>query len=110
MILIATLLLALPLGLIWRQRTPALLTYVGLQSFLYTFQTMLLLRQWVGGDGAAFPLEPDVVPVGYGATTFVILLAGVGMVEVGHRLRARLDRRRAARHAIAGAAHGSVAR
>lgn len=91
MIAIITLVLALPLGYLVRNRVAAHLAYVAVFGYLYTFQTLYLVRAWVGGDTSAFPADPDVVPWEYLAVTTAIYAGGFGLVTLGQWLG---DRRR----------------
>jgi hypothetical protein len=96
--LIVTLLVAAPIGYVVRGRIPAFLTFVAVHSFVFTFQSMELTREWVGGDDSAYPKNPKVVAWSYGVVNLIIYAAGFGLVIVGGRLAAR--RRRAADKAV----------
>ncbi|GAB2830434.1 hypothetical protein GCM10022221_31440 [Actinocorallia aurea] len=87
---------ALLLGFAVRDRTAAFLSYVAVHGFVFTFQTMTLLRAWVGGDRSAFPADPDSPAWSYALVNAVIYGAGLGLVFAGSRLRARRAARRAA--------------
>ncbi|MFC4055830.1 hypothetical protein ACFOY4_39605 [Actinomadura syzygii] len=87
--LILMVLLPLPLGYLVRNRTAAYLTYVGVHSFAFTFQTMTLTRAWVGGETRAFAKDPDSVPWSYAAVNVAIYAAGLGLVTLGAWLRSR---------------------
>jgi hypothetical protein len=87
--LIVTVLLAFPLGLALRSRTAAYLAYIAVHSFVFTFQSLVLLRAWTGGDTSAFPAGADTVPWSYGLVNAVIYAAGLGLVALGHRVRSR---------------------
>jgi hypothetical protein len=89
--LLILLLVPLPLGYLIRQRITAYLAYVGVHSFTFTFQTLALTREWVGGDTAAFDKDPGAAPWSYGLVNLVIYAAGLGLIALGHRLA---DRRR----------------
>jgi hypothetical protein len=89
--LILMLLLPFPLGYLIRQRVVAYLAYVGVHAYVFTFQTMTLLKAWTGGDRSAFGADPQAVPWDYAAVNIAIYGAGLGLVALGHRLR---DRRR----------------
>jgi hypothetical protein len=93
MILILTIVAALPLGLLIRNRLAAYLAYAVAYAQVYTFQTGLLVMEWANGSTAAFPrngstqlLEPAS---GYLIFTSVIYAAGFGLVTIGHWLRHR---------------------
>jgi hypothetical protein len=102
--LLYTVLLALPLGILIRARGVAVLTYLVLGSWVFAFQTATLVLSWLGHSGrpafgpfpTAFPATPDMAEVvGYGAVNVIISAAGVGLVVLGHRARARRSARRA---------------
>ena len=81
--LIATLLVAFPLGYFIRQRLAAYLAYVALHSFLFTFQTATLTRAWVGGSTEAFPKDPDAAAWPYGLVNLALYALGFGLVTLG---------------------------
>jgi len=97
-----TILAALPLGLLVRNRGTAVLAFVVADLFVFTFQTLDVLLNWMAGnrglDGAqAFGPSPAAFPIpyagseviAYGVVNLVIVLAGIGLVLLGHRIRAR---------------------
>ncbi|MFR9779892.1 hypothetical protein ACL02O_28030 [Micromonospora sp. MS34] len=96
MIAILTLLVALPLGLLIRNRLAAYLTYAVVFGQVYTFQSLNLILEWVNGSSEAFTHDKTA---GLGATlpylivTSAIYAAGFGLVTLGHWLR---NRRRSA--------------
>jgi hypothetical protein len=47
---IITLLIALPIGYLIRHRLTVMVTFIAAHSFIYTFQSMELTREWFGGD------------------------------------------------------------
>ena len=84
-----------------RSRGPAILTYVLIDSYLFTFQTAFLLMQWVDGDEHAFGARggewtPErLTMVGsYLVLNGVIVALGVGLVVLGHAVRSRRATRR----------------
>lgn len=87
--LIIMILAPFPIGFLVRQRVPAYIAYVALHSFVFTFQSLALVREWVGGDPSAFAKSPDAVPWSYAVVNLVIFGVGLGLVELGHRLAAR---------------------
>ncbi len=98
MALILTLLVALPLGFAVRARTAAFLAFVAVHGFVFTFQTLTLLIEWINGDDAAFgpyPQGSNANVVAYALVNLVILAAGLGLVHLGGRLRARRGHRAA---------------
>jgi hypothetical protein len=72
----------------------AYLAYVALHSFVFTFQSTTLLKEWNGGDYSAFVKNPAAVDWSYGLVNLLIFAAGLGLVTLGSWLRAR---RRASR-------------
>jgi hypothetical protein len=99
--LLFTLLGALPLGFLVRKRQAALVTYLLVDSFLFSFQTLNVLLTWMsGGEGigggsgfgdspsGSFPIDYARGEVAaYGIVNLIITLAGVGLVFLGARLR-----------------------
>jgi hypothetical protein len=108
--LLFTLLGALPLGLLVPHRHLALLTYLVIDSFLFTFQTLDVLLTWMsGGQGLArgsgfgdppaggFPIDyARAEVVAYGVVNLLITTIGVGAVLGGAHLRSRRTRLRGA--------------
>jgi ABC-type xylose transport system permease subunit len=92
--LIVTLIVALPLGFFVRNRMGAYVAYIAVHSFVFTFQNVVLLRAWSGGDHSAFPKDTDAVPWSYVLVNIVIYAAGFGLVTLGHWLRHRRRERR----------------
>jgi hypothetical protein len=92
--LIVMLLLALPLGYLVRPRVAAYLVYVGLHSFVFTFQTMTLTKAWVGGNYDAFTKDAEAPEWSYALVNLVIYAAGLGLVTLGAWLRERRLARR----------------
>ncbi|MFI7067006.1 hypothetical protein ACIBL3_38820 [Kribbella sp. NPDC050124] len=97
MIAILTVLVALPLGLLVRNRLAAYLVFAIAFSHVYTFQTADLVMEWVNGSTKAFPATDSNQLVGdtlgYFTFTTMIYAVGFGLVTLGHWLR---NRRRAA--------------
>ena len=101
--LIYTVLVALPLGLFISSRSTAILTYLLIGSYLFSFQSTSVLLSWLGhGSDPAFGPYPEAFPakavtgevIGYGVVNAAITLVGVGLVLLGARLRARQTSRR----------------
>jgi len=101
--LIYTVLIALPLGLLIASRSTAVLSYLLIGSYLFSFQNTSVLLSWLGhGADSAFGPYPERFPaeaatgevIGYGVVNLVITLVGVGLVLLGARLRARRLSRR----------------
>ncbi|MEU4190586.1 hypothetical protein AB0E69_01710 [Kribbella sp. NPDC026611] len=86
MIAIATVLFAFPLGFFLRNRLAAHVAYIAIYAYCFTFQTLYLIRAWVGDSHQAFPADPDKLPFGYFAVTAGIYVVGNLLVALGHRL------------------------
>ena len=93
--LIAMVLLAFPLGYFLRPRLAAYVAYVGAFSFIFTFQTLTLLRAWVGGDRSAFAADPNSSEWPYAVVNLVFYAGGLGLVALGHWVRERRRNRQA---------------
>ncbi|MFI0352271.1 hypothetical protein [Actinomadura sp. 9N407] len=93
MIAIVVIVLALPIGLLIRNRLGAYLAFAVIFAQVYTFQTGLLVMQWTNGADDAFPRSdsPELLDgtIGYLLFTSVIYIAGFGLVTLGHWLRNR---------------------
>lgn len=87
MIAILTLIVALPLGLLVRNRLAGYLAYAVIFGHIYTFQTANLLIEWVDGSTNAFSSEGETWS--YLAVTTMIYAAGFGLVALGQWLRRR---------------------
>jgi hypothetical protein len=100
--IVFTILVALPIGLLVRNRGTALLTYLIADLFVFTFQTLDVLLNWMAGKGGigdahVFGPNPDAFPISYseseviayGVVNLVIMIAGAGLVLLGHRIRTR---------------------
>lgn len=96
MIAIVTVLLAFPLGFFLRNRISAYVAYVAIYGYAFTFQTLYLLRDWVGGNHAAFSADPEKIPLDYLAVTGGIYVFGLLLVALGHRVGAKRRNRTAA--------------
>ena len=96
MIAIVTVLFAFPLGYFLRNRASAYLAYAVLYLYSFTFQSVYLLRAWVGDSDQAFPKDPADLPIGYLVVTASICAVGFGIVTLAHRLAGRRRVRRAA--------------
>lgn len=98
MTLLYTVLIALPLGLFIQSRSTAVLSYLLVGSYLFSFQNTSVLLGWLGHSSTpAFGPHPEGFPaqaqtgevVGYGVVNAVVALVGVGLVLLGAALRAR---------------------
>ncbi len=100
--IVFTILVALPVGLFVRTRRTALLVYLIADLFVFTFQTLDVLLNWMAGNAGiggaqAFGSSPDAFPIhysapdviAYGIVNLIIVLAGIGLVLLGHQIRAR---------------------
>jgi hypothetical protein len=94
--IILTILVGLPLGFLLRSQTHAVVTYVLVDSYLFTFQTAFLLMQWADGDehafgarGGAWTAERTTMVFSYLVLNGVIVAVGIALVILGHRIRAR---------------------
>ena len=96
------LLITVPIGYFVPRRTVAILTYLLIASFLFSYQTLAVLLTWMSGatglgGASAFGPAPDPIPItysgselaAYGIVNLVITLVGIGLVLLGSRLRAR---------------------
>ena len=101
--LVLTVLIALPLGLFVRSRSVALLTYLVVDLFVFTFQSIGLVLDYLAHRGrSAFGPFSHELPIdysdseyfGYGAVNLIITSAGIGLVLLGARLRSRRARRK----------------
>jgi hypothetical protein len=90
--LIVMLLAPFPIGYFVRNRMAAYLTYVALHSFVFTFQSTSLLKEWAGGDYSAYVKNPAAVDWSYGVVNLLIFAAGLGLVALGSWLSARRRR------------------
>jgi hypothetical protein len=112
--LLFTVLGALPLGLFVGRRPVALLSYLLVDSFLFSFQTLNVLLTWMSGGkgvggGSGFGDSPTgPLPIhyargevlAYGVVNLLITGAGVGLVLLGARLRSRREARRTVARAV----------
>jgi hypothetical protein len=86
MIAIVTVLFAFPLGFFLRNRTSAYLAYVAIFGYSFTFQTLYLLREWIGDTSQAFSPDPNKLPLSYLAVTAGIYAVGFLIITLAHRL------------------------
>jgi hypothetical protein len=90
--LIIMMLAPLPIGYFIRNRMAAYLAYVALHSFVFTFQSTTLLKEWNGGDYSAFARNPAAVDWSYALVNLLIFAAGLALVTLGSWPRARRSR------------------
>jgi Na+-driven multidrug efflux pump len=94
MIAVVTVLSAFALGYFFRSRLAAMTAYAVAYLWAFVFQTLFLLLDALGG-GANPAFEPGKFPLSYGLVTLTIFAVGLGLVEGGHRVRARRGGREA---------------
>jgi predicted ABC-type exoprotein transport system permease subunit len=94
--IVLTVLVAFPLGFFIRSRTHAVVTYVLIDSYLFTFQTAFLLMQWADGNehafgarGGAWSAERTTMVFSYLILNGVIVAVGIGLVLLGQKIRSR---------------------
>ena len=98
--IILTILVGFPMGYLIRSRSTAVLTYVLVDSYLFTFQTAFLLMQWVDGDDHAFGARGGdwtAERTTWSAPTWSSTGSSspsASALVLGHRLRARRSARR----------------
>jgi hypothetical protein len=95
MIAIVTVLFAFPLGYFLKNRLAAYVAYIAIFGYSFTFQTLYLLRSWVGDNTQAFSADPDKVPLDYLAVTTGIYVIGFGLITLAHRVAAKRRNRTA---------------
>jgi len=95
MIAIITLLLAFPLGFLVRSRLTAMTTYAVAYLWAFTFQTLYLVLDSLGG-GSAPAFESGEFPLSYGLVTLAIFAVGLALTAAGHWISARRRSRRPA--------------
>jgi hypothetical protein len=89
--LIVLLLAPFPIGMLVKSRVWAYIAYIAIHAFVFTFQSLSLVIEWVGGSTAAFGPYPhaDTKQVwGYGSVNLAIYLVGLGLVALGQRVQA----------------------
>lgn len=91
MIAIITVLAAFPLGYFVHSRLAASTTYAVAYLWAFTFQTLYLLLDALGG-GTDPAFEAGDTPLAYGVVTLAVFMIGFGLVNLGHWVR---NRRRA---------------
>lgn len=87
MIAIITVVLAFPFGFFVGSRLAAMTTYAVAYLWAFTFQTLYLLLDSLGG-GANPAFETGELPVSYGLVTLAIFAVGFGVTALGHRVGA----------------------
>jgi hypothetical protein len=90
--LIVMVLTAFPLGFFVRNRLVAYVAFIAVHAFVFVFQSLNLLIEWIGGDESAFGPYPDASGgdvAAYGVVNLVIYAIGLGLVYLGHRVAGR---------------------
>ena len=88
--LIVMLVSTVPLGLLVRNRLAGYVAYTALHAFVFTFQTMILLMEWLNGDPSAFGPYPAYHSAwAYGVVNVAIYAAGLGLLTLGQRIARR---------------------
>jgi hypothetical protein len=77
-----------------RSRLAANTTYAVAYLWAFTYQTLYLTLDSLGGTSDAPAFGAGEFPLSYGLVTLGIFGVGFGLVEVGHRFRARRSARR----------------
>jgi hypothetical protein len=84
--------LAVPTAWFIHNRIVGYLVLVAAQSFLFTFQTGLLVMEWVGGAKQAFGPYPKVSHGdvwSYGVVNLAIFAAQLGAMALTYKLRSK---------------------
>ena len=100
MLIALMLVLSLVIGWFVRPRLTAYVAYLATFSLLFTFQSVVLITEWAGGDQKAFGAFPGggrSEVWSYGAVNLVILAVGMGLLT----LVTVLASRRAGRSTVA---------
>lgn len=90
--LILMLVAPFPIGFLIRHRLTAYVVYLALHAFVFTYQSMDLVLEWVGHTTSAFgpyPKASNTEVLSYLLVNTAILLVGLGLVTLGLRLGAR---------------------
>jgi hypothetical protein len=104
---IATLLLALPIGFLVRERLAAFTAYAVVYLWAFVFQSVYLLLEYADGSREAF--QPDTFPAAYGVVTGGVLVVGCGLVALGRWLRRQTSSRSSRTGTRASARNGNAA-
>ena len=94
MIAVVTVLSAFALGYLMRSRLAANTTYAVAYLWAFTYQTLYLTLDTLSGTSDAPAFDTGEFPLSYGFVTLGIFGVGFGLVEGGHRFRARRTARR----------------
>jgi hypothetical protein len=96
MIAVVTVLSAFALGFFMKSRLVANTTYAVAYLWAFTYQTLYLTLDSLGGTSDAPAFEAGEFPLSYGFVALAIFLVGFGLVEAGRRVAARRRARSAA--------------
>jgi hypothetical protein len=88
MIAVIAILAAFPLGYFMKTHLAANVAYAIAYLWAFTFQTLYLLLDSLGG-GSSPAFEAGDFPWSYGLVTLAIFLAGFGLVALGRWVHAR---------------------
>jgi hypothetical protein len=94
MIAAVTILSAFALGFLLRARLAANTAYAVAYLWAFTYQTLYLMLDTLGGTSDAPAFEPSEFPLSYGLVAMAIFAVGFGLVEAGHRTARRRRVRR----------------
>ncbi len=92
MLIASMLVLSLVIGWFVRPRLTAYVAYLAVFSLLFTFQSVVLITEWAGGDQkafGAFPNSPQGEVWSYGAVNLAILAVGLGLLTLVKVLASR---------------------
>jgi hypothetical protein len=89
MIAVITILVAFPAGYYFSSRLAANTTYAIAYLWAFVFQSVYLTLDAFSGTSESPAFEPSEFPWAYGLVAALILGAGLGLVEFGHRVAAR---------------------
>ncbi len=100
--IILAIVVAFPLGYFVKQRGMAVLAFFTAGTFVFSFQTLDVLLNWMAGrtgigGASAFGPAPDSMPISYepsdvfayGLINALILAGGIGLTVLGSVVRAR---------------------
>ncbi len=91
--LIIVIVFAFPIGYFVRDKLTAFVVFIAIYAAAFSFQSMELTREWVGGDNAAFPKNPHTVAWSYGVVNLLIYALGFGLLLLGRRVATKRQRR-----------------
>lgn len=89
MIAVVTVLSAFALGYFLKARAHAMTAYAVAYLWAFVYQTLYLTLDAMNQANGGGAFQPQSFPLAYGLVTLAIFLVGFGLVEAGHRVRAR---------------------